>query len=88
MGLILACVLIVVAMESWELICRLVTRSTSMREGSIRLDSATDAEQGQSHSDDDDDDDCDAPFGGFPKYSSNDKALRLPEKVDEKTTWI
>ncbi|KAJ4419927.1 hypothetical protein N0V82_004641 [Gnomoniopsis sp. IMI 355080] len=85
-GLILACVLVVVAMESWELICKLFSRITFMREGSIRLDSATDIEQGIN---DDSDDDCDAPFGGFRKSSVvKDKGLRLPEKVDEKAAWI
>lgn len=60
-----------------------------MREGSIRLDSPTDLEQGESDDDDDDDDDdCDTPFGGFPKSARQDKGLRLPEKLDEKTNWI
>lgn len=63
------------------------------RQGSIRLadnNSNADLESGETDNEDDsdDEDDCDAPFGGFPKRTRENKGLRLPEKVDEKAAWI
>lgn len=67
-------------------------RSFFRRQGSIRLadNSNADLESGETddEEDSDDEDDCDAPFGGFPKRTRENKGLRLPEKVDEKAAWI
>ncbi|CAN8100181.1 unnamed protein product [Discula destructiva] len=84
--MILACALVVIAMESWELVTSFISSSCG-REGAIRLGGSSKYLDLERYDDDDSgsEDDSDAPFGGYKHCT---RSLRLPVKVDEKAVVV
>lgn len=65
--------------------------SSWRREGSIKLDDSTVADERglpvEEYEDDSEDEDDMAPFSGYSHHAEKE-GLRLPEKVDSKAGWI